>query len=165
MNDRRGLAVGVILLLLGTYFVLSRTFEFSGPGPMLVLIGAIFLGLSALRRARGPLVPGGILLGLGAGFLLREPLESVFPHWATLVLGLGAGFLLVAALDSAAGRSRRPSPLVPGAVLVVVALIGALTRQDAVRDALSRVAHLWPWALVLAGVVLVGQAMLRRRKT
>jgi hypothetical protein len=164
VNDRRGLAVGVVLLLLGTYFVLSRTLRFSGPGPILVLIGAIFLALSALRRARGPLLPGGILVGLGSGFLAREPLEAIFPHWATLLLGLGAGFLLVAALDRAAGRDRRPSPLVPGLVLVVVALLGALTSQDAVREALTSLSRLWPWALVLAGVALVGQALLRKRK-
>lgn len=164
MSDRRGLAVGVVLLLLGTFFVLSRTLRFSGPGPILVLIGAVFLALSALRRARGPLLPGGILVGLGSGFLAREPLEAIFPHWATLLLGLGAGFLLIAALDRAAGRDRRPSPLVPGLVLVVVALFGALTSQDAVRDALASLSQLWPWALVLAGVALVGQALLRKRK-
>jgi len=164
VNDRRGLVVGVVLVFLGAFFVLSRTFRFSGPGPILVLIGAIFLALSALRRARGPLLPGGVLLGLGSGFLLREPLESIFPHWATLLLGLGAGFLLVAALDRASGSGRRPSPLLPGIVLVVVALFGALTRQEAVREALSQVRDLWPWALVLAGVALVAQAVLRRRR-
>ena len=164
MNDRRGLVVGVVLLLLGGFFLLSRTFRFSGPGPILVLIGSIFLTLSALRRARGPLLPGGVLLGLGAGFLLREPLQSTFPHWATLLLGLGAGFLLVAVLDRAAGRDRRPSPLVPGIVLLVVALIGAFTRQETVREALAQLRGLWPWALVLAGAAFVAQALLRRGK-
>lgn len=164
MNDRRSFVVGVVLLVLGTFFVLSRTFRFSGPGPILVLIGAIFLALSALRRARGPLLPGGVLLGLGSGFLLREPLEPIFPAWATLLLGLGSGFLLVAALDRAAGRDRRPSPLLPGIVLILVALFGALTRQEALREALAHLRDLWPWALVLAGVALVAQAFLRGRR-
>ena len=164
MNDRRGLVVGVVLLLLGAFFVLSRTFRFSGPGPILILIGSVFLALSALRRSRGPLLPGAVLVGLGAGFLLREPLEPWFPHWATILLGLGAGFLLVAALDRAAGRERRPSPLFPGVALILVAIFGAFTRAEAVREAIASVQHLWPWALVLAGALLVGQALLRKRK-
>lgn len=165
MNDRRGLTIGVVLLVLGTFFLLSRAFNFSGPGVILCLIGAIFLALSAIRGMRGPLLPGGILLGLGAGFLLRTPLEWALPRWATIVLGLGAGFLLVALLDRIAGRGgRRPSPLVPGAVLVAVALFAALAQLTPILEVVERVEDLWPWALVAAGVVLVGQAVLRGRR-
>ena len=137
----------------------------SGPGVTLVLIGTILLVLSAVRGFRGPLLPGGVLLGLGAGFLLRAPLEPILPRWATIVLGLGAGFLLVAAIDAAARhRGRRPSPLVPGVILVAVALLGALAQSPAVREVFGEVEHLWPWLLVVAGVLLVGQALFRRRR-
>lgn len=164
MNDRRGLTLGVVLFLLGAFFLLARTFRFSGPGVTLALIGTIFLALSAIRGFRGPLLPGCVLLGLGAGFLLRTPLEWLLPGWATLVLGLGAGFLLVAVLDRVSGRGgRRPSPLVPGVILVAVALFGALTQHTPIMDVLTRVQDLWPWALVAAGVLLVAQALLHRR--
>jgi hypothetical protein len=165
VNDRRSLTVGVVLLLVGAFFLLSRTFDFSGPGVILALIGTIFLALSAIRGLRGPLLPGGVLLGLGAGFLLRTPLEWLLPRWATIVLGLGAGFLLVALSDRVAGRGdRHPSPLVPGVILVAVALFGALAQHTPILDVLSRVQDLWPWALVAAGVLLVGQALVRRRR-
>ena len=164
MNDRRSLTAGIVLLLLGGFFLLSRTFDLSGPGVILSLIGAIFLVISAVRGFRGPLLPGGVLLGLGAGFLLRSRLEWLMPRWATLVLGLGAGFLLVALLDRAAGHGgRRPSPLVPGVILVAVALFAALAQQTPILDVLGRLETLWPWALVLAGLLLVGQALLRGR--
>jgi hypothetical protein len=165
VNDRRNLTLGIVLLLLGVFFLLSQTFHVSGPGVTLLLIGTIFLALSAARGFRGPLLPGGILLGLGCGFLLRTPLEWLFPRWATLVLGIGAGFLLVALVDRAAGRDRRPSPLVPGVILVAVALFGALAQHTPLLDVLARVQDLWPWALVLAGLLLVGQALMRNRKT
>jgi len=166
VNDHRSLTVGVVLLLLGAFFLLSRAFDFSGPGVTLSLIGTIFLALSALRGMRGPLLPGGILLGLGVGFLLRTPLEWALPRWATIVLGLGAGFLLVALLDRIAGRGgRRPSPLVPGVILVAVALFAALGQHTPILGVAERVQDLWPWALVLAGLLLVGQALLRSRKT
>lgn len=161
MTDRRNLTLGVVFLLVGLYFLLWKSFRFSGPGAILFLIGAIFFTLSALRRWRGPLLPGGVLLGLGTGFLLEESLEAVLPQWATLLLGMGLGFLLVAAIDRAASRERRPPPLVPGLVLVGVALFAALARQ--VDIPVERIAMLWPWALVVAGVVLVVTAFRRRQ--
>ena len=107
MKDRRSLSLGVILLGLGAFFLLRRTVGLSGPRPILLFIGALFLSLSAMRSFRGPLLPAGVLLGLGAGFVLQPHLEAWAPRWAILVLGLGAGFLLVAALDAAWRRGRR----------------------------------------------------------
>ena len=165
MNNRRSLTVGLVLLLLGGFFLLPRRFPMSGPGVTLALIGTIFLVLSAVRGFRGPLLPGGILLGLGAGFLLRAPLEPVLPRWATIVLGLAAGFLLVAAIDRTAGHGgRRPSPLVPGMILLAVALFGALVQNTPILELLGRLQNLWPWALVIAGALLVAQAFFRRRR-
>jgi hypothetical protein len=164
-HDRRSLTLGLVLLLLGGFFLLSRRFPVSGPGVTLALIGTIFLALSAVRGFRGPLLPGGVLLGLGAGFLLRAPLEPVLPRWATIVLGIGAGFLLVAAIDRAAGHGgRRPSPLVPGMILLAVALFGALVQNTPILEVLGGLENLWPWALVIAGVLLVAQGVLRRRR-
>jgi hypothetical protein len=161
MTDRRSLTLGVVLLLVGLYFLLWKSFRFSGPGAILLLIGAIFFILSALRRWRGPLLPGGVLMGLGAGFLLQNSLSPSVPRWATLVLGLGAGFLLVAAIDRAASRERRPAPLVPGLILVTVGLVAALARR--IDLPLEQIYILWPWLLVLAGVALVVTALTRRR--
>jgi drug/metabolite transporter (DMT)-like permease len=162
--DRRTLPLGIVLIAVGLYFVLSRTFRFSGPGAVLLLIGAIFLALSAARGFRGPLLPGGILLGLGSAFLLQGRLDPVFPRWAVIILGIGAGFLLVAAIDRASGRERRPSPLLPGVALVGVAAIGALAQRTPIFEVFSGLGKYWPWALVIAGALLVGQALLRSRR-
>ncbi|HEY3205192.1 MAG TPA: hypothetical protein VGL03_16200 [Thermoanaerobaculia bacterium] len=161
--DRRGLNVGVAFVALDAYFILSRQLHFRGPGPILLLIGTIFLTISALRDFRGPIVPAGVLLGLGAGFLLRNPLERWLPGWATLLLGLGSGLLLVAGLDRFAQRERRPTPLVPGLVLVSIALVTAVAENIRIPDRFYDAAwRLWPWALVAAGAMLVLQALRRR---
>ena len=163
MTDRRSLTLGVVLLALGLYFLFWKSLHFSGPGPILLLIGAIFLTLSALRRFRGPLLPGGVLLGLGAGFLLQEPLSEFFPRWGTILLGLGCGFLLVALLDRMAGRERRPAPLVPGLILAAIALVAALAGREDLTEPIRVLVNLWPWALVIAGATLLLQALRRPR--
>jgi len=164
VRDRRGLNLGVALLAVGLYFILRRSLHFHGPGPLLLLIGTILLVVSAFRGFRGPLVAAGVLIGLGAGYLLRDPLEAWMPGWATLLLGLGSGLLLVGALDRSAGRERRPTPVVPGVILVAIAVITALAGNlripPTLYDALWR---FWPFALVAAGLLLVVSAFRGRR--
>ena len=163
--DRRGLNLGVVLVGLGIFFLLRRELHLSGPGPILLVIGAILFTVSALRSFQGPVVPAGVLLGLGAGFLLRDPFDRWMPGWATLLLGLGCGLLLAAAVDRQAGRERRPSTFFPGLVLVVIAAFAAISRNIHMRvpeNVIDAVWGLWPWALVAAGVILVVQGMRRR---
>ncbi|MET0620148.1 MAG: hypothetical protein ABW056_07705 [Thermoanaerobaculia bacterium] len=161
--DRRGLNIGVVLVGLGLFFLLRRELHLSGPGPILLVIGAILFTFAALRNFRGPVVPAGVLLGLGAGFLLRDPLEPWMPSWATILLGLGGGLLLAAGIDRKAGRERHPSTLAPGIVLVSIAAAAALATNFRVpENVIEAVWRMWPWALVAAGVVLVVQGMRRR---
>ncbi len=160
VNDRRGLNLGVVLVALGVYFILRRSLHLHGPGPILLLIGTILFALSALRRFRGPLVPASVMLGLGAAFLMRDPLEPWMPGWATLLLGIGAGLLLASGLDRLLGRERRPAPFVPGLVLVAIALVTAASANLSIPESFSDVAwRLWPFVLVAAGAVLVLQAL------
>lgn len=163
MNDRRSLTFGVVIALVGGFFLLRRSVELSGPAPILLLLGVIFLVLAALRSFRGPLLPAGVLLGLGAGFLIEAPLEPWLPRWAALVAGLAAGVLLVAGLDRAVGRDRGRW-LAPGLILLGVAAGAALARRLNLAAFLERLAFLWPWLLVAAGAWLVVTAF-RSRKT
>jgi hypothetical protein len=162
--DRRGLNLGVALLVVGTYFLLARHLHFRGPGPILLLIGATLLALSALRDFTGPIVAAGVLLGLGSAFLLRDPLERWMPFWATILLGIGCGLLLASGLGRVGGHERRPAPVVPGVVLVTIALATAVAQNLRIPETFYDAAwRLWPVVLVAAGAILVVQA-LRSRK-
>ncbi len=164
MNDRRSLTFGVVIALVGAFFLLRRSVAFSGPGPILLLLGAVFLAAAAIRSFRGPLLPAGVLLGLGTGFLLQSPLEPWLPRWAVLLAGLGAGFLLAAVLDRAAGREGLGRGLAPAVILLGIAAGAALARQLNLASFFEHLEFLWPWLLVAAGAGLVVTA-LRRRKT
>lgn len=155
-GGRRDATAGIVLILLGLFFLLRHRIPLSGPGPILLIIGAAFFLVSAMRAFRGPLLPAGVCLGLGAGFLLRDPLAPWMPAWGVLLLGLGAGFLLVAAIDARRGRTgRRPAPLVPGIVLLAIAAGSAAGRVVDVSAIARSLAVAWPWLLVALGVVLV----------
>lgn len=163
-TDRRGLNLGVALLALGIYFLLARHLHFRGPGPILLLIGTILLALSAMRDFTGPIVAAGVLLGLGTAFLLRDPLEEWMPPWATILLGIGCGLLLASGLSRLGGRERRPAPVVPGVVLVTIALVTAISQNVRVPESFYDAAwRLWPVVLVAAGAILVVQAMRSRK--
>ncbi|MFY9550093.1 MAG: hypothetical protein WAU32_02990 [Thermoanaerobaculia bacterium] len=162
-RDRRGLNLGIALTAVGIYFLLSRQFDLKGPGPILLLIGTVLFAASALGDFRGPIVPACVCLGLGAGFLLRDPFDRWMPGWATLLLCLGGGFLLATAILRSAGGEARHAPLVPGVVLVAIALATVLARNLRVPENVYAAAwKLWPWALVAAGAVLVLRALRRR---
>ncbi|MEX0881177.1 MAG: hypothetical protein WEB59_08185 [Thermoanaerobaculia bacterium] len=165
VTDRRGLNVGIVLLAIGLYFLLGRQLHFRGPGPILLLIGTVLLAISAMRGFRGPIVPAGVLIGLGAGFLLRDPLAPWMPSWATLLFFLGTGLLLAAGIDRFAARQRRPTPVVPGTILVAIALVAALSQNLSIPETLYDAAwRLWPWALLVAGAILVVQAVRARTR-
>ena len=160
--DRRGLNAGIALVVIGLYVLLRRELHVRGPGPLLLLIGTALLLVSAMRGFRGPVVPAGVLLGLGLGFVLRDPLSPWMPGWATLLLGLGAGLLGAAALQRSAGDRR--GPLLPAIVLIAIALAAGFAQNFAFPELLAeQLWRLWPWALVIGGVILVLQA-LRARK-
>jgi hypothetical protein len=155
-GGRRDATAGIVLILLGLFFLLRHRLPLSGPGPILLIIGAAFFLVSAMRAFRGPLLPAGVCLGLGAGFLLRDPLERWMPAWGALLAGLGAGFLLVAAIDARMGRrGRRPAPLVPGVVLLAIAAGSAVGRLVDVSAIARSLAVAWPWLLVALGALLV----------
>jgi len=162
LNDRRNLTLGVVLVLVGLFLFLQHVISWRGPGPILILIGAALLTVSAFRRFRGPLLPGAILLGLGAAFLLEAPLEEWLPHWATILLGLSAGFFIVAALDTSVGRRRRPAPAAAGFLLLAVAAAAGVSRVVGPQT-FEPLARIWPWLLVATGLFLILRAARRQR--
>jgi hypothetical protein len=159
--DRRGIGLGIALVGVGLYAFGARAWGWRGAGPTLLLLGAIFFAISAARRFRGPLLPAGVLLGLGVGFLLRDAVEPSWPRWAAILLGLGGGFLLVAAIDRALGRKREPPPLWPGLALCAVGGAAAATRAVSMRNLFGVLEPLWPFALIAAGLFVLATAKKR----
>lgn len=164
MRSRLGVTLGIIFVFVGSYVIAQRSFGFSGPGPILLLLGLILLTLSSLRGFAGPLLPGGVLTGLGAALEIQPSLAGKVPAWGVVVLGLGLGFLFVAAVDAAKKRKRRPSPLVPGVVLTSLAVLSLLLHRLPAQWLFDlHLARVWPWAILLAGLILILRGFFRSK--
>jgi hypothetical protein len=155
--ERRSLP-GVILILLGVIFIIGQRLGVGGEG-VVAAIGLAFLIAFAFTRNYGFLVPGGIMTGLGIGFVYQSHVEG---GGAPILLGLGLGFVSIYALDAAGRRAVRGWwPLIPGAVLTLVGLLSASGSQGW----LGIVGQWWPLALILVGGYLLLRPRLGPPKT
>jgi hypothetical protein len=144
-GGNRALA-GAVLVVLGLGLFAIQLVGGLGDALVLFLIGGIFVFFYFARRVYGLLIPGGILLGLGAG---RVGEAGGFARGEVETIGLGVGFLSIYLIDSIYRGRTHWWPLVPG-LLLTVAGIGRLS-----ADAQRLIAVGWPILLILAGLALL----------
>lgn len=157
---RENIIWGVILILAGLGFLAYQLFPnvFAGFGwPwLLVVVGAIFVVTSLLTRSGGTIVPGVILLGIGA-VLLYQTRTGNWESWAylwPLMPGLaGLGLFLGSFID----REMRPARLVGlimlAAALVLLAVFGGLFGLT------PEILRFWPVLLILIGAIIFFRAL------
>lgn len=166
-KESNGISWGAVLVGLGVVFLLFRIIAPTGAIPVLIL-GAIFTGLAIGGVGRGFTVPGGILLGLGAGLIASRPLSWLSAPFgpAAVVAGLGIGFWLIYLID----RLRHPYDShfgfarVPGIVLLAIAaFIASFGLLSIVGHLFVFLLQWWPLLLIAGGIILFLEG--RRRGT
>jgi len=137
---------GVALIALGALFLIAQLSSSDRLGLLfLPLIGLGFIGWALQSHHVGLLVPGGILLGIGAGSGL---INVLFPDSAgniqggVFFLAFAAGWLLIALLSGLSDNHPHRWPLIPAGIM---AGLGSLLIIGSVW---------WPLALVAVGVAL-----------
>lgn len=155
---RETATVGVILILVGIVSLAGTLLGNLGVGLwFLPLLALIFLYAGITRRSLGLVIPGGILAGIGTGIVM---IEQVFPGLGSeaqgglFLLCFAAGWLLIAVLGTRITGALVWWPLIPGSILAVIGS-GLLMGGWALR-ALELTGYLWPVALILVGLYLVG---------
>jgi hypothetical protein len=145
----RRVAAGVLLAvaavaLLGQYLPLNWREGF------VLLLGVGFVVWAGLARSRGLLVPGGVLVGVGTGILLR----GEYGHGAFL-FSMAGGFLLISLLSSLMfGREKSVWwPIFPAGGLAFAAVMA--TAGPEAREWWRAVQPFWPWALVAVALYLL----------
>lgn len=156
-HPREPLVLGIILVVIGVGAFLMNIYPDAGSW-IVLLIGLGLLGLFAVTREFGALVPGGIMTGLGAGIVAADQLAvEGEATGGVIVAGLGLGFLSIWVISGLFHLAEHhPWPLIPGGILTA---IGASLLVGGPAVDLLR---FWPLILVAIGVVAIARAVVAR---
>lgn len=169
MKNRSQLALGVILILLGVWFIAQQQIpalkEWVGmymQWPLnIVAIGGLILLLGILFGAPGMAIPASIVAGIGGILYYQQTFED-YESWSymwTLIIGfIGVGQVLSGLLGSGRGEiASGLNTIVVSAVLFVLfaAIFGKLTILGAFGPAIL---------LILLGMWVIARSLWRNRR-
>ncbi len=147
--------VGVLLIVLGSFFLLIRFFDFGSLA--LPLLSSGFIATGILRRESGWFIPGGILAGIVLGDYLTDTAPwgalSEGAETGVFLLSFALGWVGVFALSLGFGRERNTWALIPALVMTVIGGL-SLSAETGARI-LELLSDLWPLALVVLGAFLL----------
>ena len=151
-NHRNELVGGGVLILLGIVFLLGQWLPDAVGMLIPLFIGLMLLFWGVLVRHVGPIIPGGIMTGIGIGVLLTE---QFFPtaNEAIFLFGFASGWVLITVASALFTDETHWWPLIVAAIMVVVG--AAATFGGILLTLLSWAGTLWPIALILVGLYLV----------
>lgn len=168
IDRRSNLAFGLILLLVGGFFLaaqffpqLSQIIRVDYAWPLWVVgVGLVFLVMAVAVRAPGLAVPASIVAGIGA-ILYYQNSTGAWGSWAyawTLIPGfVGVGVIIMNLLEGRLGRGLREGL---GPIFVSLIMFGIFSSFLGGPTALNQ---LWPILLIALGAWIMLRGTLRRR--
>jgi hypothetical protein len=139
---------GTVLLLVAGFALFGKYLPFAWRDGVLLLLGGGFIVWGAVGRVAALLIPGGILVGIGAGALLRPEYGN-----AVFLLAMAGGFALISGLTYVFFQKWVRWPVYPAGGL---AFAGALQLAGSgLRQLLGDFAPYWPYALIAIALYLL----------
>lgn len=157
---RQGLIVaGAVLLVVGVLALFGTIFQSEVAGLLVLpLLGCMFLAWGFAVREPGPMIPGGILTGLGLGVLISQQWPNGLAgdvEGAIVVIGLALGFLVITPLTWLLSKSTHYWALIPGGFLLLVGISLLLGALDLVT---FLGLYVWPAFVLALGVFFIWRA-------
>lgn len=164
MEQRKGFVAGILLIVLGGFFLAAQLmpeiFGYIFWPFILVGIGGVFLLSALLTRTGGLAIPGSILLGLG-GIFYYQTMTNDWSSWSyiwTLIPGfVGIGVIIAGLLSRNGARFDSG-----GLVLVAISAMGFMLFGGMFSLYLD-FSTMWPIFLIGMGVITLFGALFRKR--
>jgi hypothetical protein len=163
-KKRDGLVGGIILVIIGLIAFVGQVVDldaFPNLGLFIVpAIGAILLMWGVFTRDAGPIIPGGIMSGIGLGILLvAEPFELVSPEneGGFFMLSFALGWVLITVLTAVFTEETHWWALIPAAIMGLIG--GTVLVGGFFETALTLLGKFWPVALIVLGASILLQAV------
>ncbi len=168
MGNRRGVVWGILLILLGAFFLVTQMKpdligDVSWPF-FIIGIGLVFLISAVLTRTGGLAIPGCIIGGIGCILYW----QSVTGHWEswsyiwTLIPGfVGLGVIIAGLLDR-----EHPHFDSGGLILMAISAMGFMIFGSAFGSLFGYnfdMGSIWPIFLIGIGLIILISAIFRKR--
>ena len=153
-ENRNGAFGGLLLIGIGVLALLAQFGNLDWLGLLILpALGAFFMVWGILTRQSGLMVPGGILLGIGAGtLLLAGPFEDVAENMqgGVFMLSFAGGWALITLASLLFGDRKQWWPLIPAGIMALIG--GGLLFGGLFMNLLTLLGKIWPLFLILLGV-------------
>ncbi|MEI2610793.1 MAG: hypothetical protein V9G20_19360 [Candidatus Promineifilaceae bacterium] len=151
-GKRNEIIGGGVLILLGLMFLVGQLLPPNMGLLIPLLLGIVFLAWGIVARHAGPIIPGGILLGVGVGVLLTE---VFFPraNEAIFLFGFAGGWVVITLASALFTRETQWWPLIVATIMLVVA--AAAMFGGFLLTILSWMGTLWPLIPITIGLWIV----------
>lgn len=163
-KKRDGLVGGLILVTIGLIALAGQFIDlnsFPDLGLFIVpAIGVILLFWGVISRDAGPIIPGGIMSGIGLGILLiAGPIEIVSNQneGGVFMLSFAMGWVLITVLTAVFTSETHWWALIPAAIMGLIG--GAILVGGIFETALTLLGKLWPVALIALGAGILLQSV------
>lgn len=159
---------GVILIVVGALMFLGQLMDWRLVGDfgiyIVSILGLLFLIWGIAARNVGPMIPGGILSGIGLGIILVEGVTwpANVDEGGIFMLAFALGWVLIVVLTAVFTTKTHWWPLIPGGIMAFIGL--AVLFGGFFMRALELLGLLWPIALVILGIYILYQARHPREK-
>lgn len=165
VKEKRNRSIGgVFLIILGVLLLLAQFMDFGANLGALIPggLGVIFMLWGILTREDGLMIPGGILMGVGAGvYAVTSPL----PEWmgladanegALFMLFFALGWITITLFSAIFGKETHWWALIPAAVFLLIA--AGIGLGGIFMTVLELLGNFWPAILILIGLgILLNQ--------